>query len=466
LEHLEGDGGDLARRVDLLTRLGEAEYVAGSVDARTHLREAALLAQGQALDLAMANALLVHTRTSFDEEQESDLEKIELLEYVMERLVDVPAVRARVMGALAVELIFVGEVERRAELLDQARELAVQADDDFAFVDVVAARFNAAPRPTWSTAAFRRDFDDVSTALAAAERLGATQWIAVTRLAAAFSTLVLSDGAGFRGHVERLRELAEATQNGVARRMLLLVEQMLMVNDGRLVEAQALSVELFEVWSAAGIPEATTYQGTTGMATRREQGRLAQIIDAWSAFLADHPGAASVDATVAFALAETGDVDRAAARLEAACRNGFRDMPADAGWPLGIGMWSEVAAIVADRAGAATLHALAESWDGVQMATGGINTGPVARHLARLELVLDRSADADRHFAEAIEQSRALGSPVWIARTCLDWAESLLRRGETARARQLVADARNVMEPLALPRLEQQLASLAEQLPG
>jgi class 3 adenylate cyclase len=464
LEHLEGDGDDVARRVALLTRLGEAEWVAGAAEARTHLREAALLAQRGGLDLAMANALLVHTRVSFNEEQESDLEKIALLEDVIEHLVDEPAIRARLMGALAVELIFVGEVERRAELLDRARELAVQAEDDFAFVDVVSARFNAHPRPTWSTAAFRSDHEDVRKALAAAERLGATQWIAGARLAAAFGSLALNDGDAFRGHTERLRELVDGTQNGVARRMLLLLEQMLMVNDGRLVEAQSLSVELFQVWSAAGMPEAVTYQGTTGLATRREQGRLAQIIDGWNAFLAEHPGAASVDATVAFALAETGDLDPAATRLEDACRRRFQDMPADAGWPLAVGMWSEVAAVVADRDSAAILHDLAEPWDGVQMATGGINTGPAARHLARLELVLDRPADADHHFAAAIEESRSLGSPVWIARTCLDWAESLDHRGEAPRARTLVADATTVMDPLSLPRLEQQLAGLPERL--
>jgi len=463
LEHLEEDD-DVALRVDLLTRLGEAEFVAGAGGGPDHLRDAARLAKEAGLDVAMAAALLVHTRTSFNEEQESDPEKIELLEHAMEQLADEPALRARVMGALAVELIFVGEVERRAELLDQARALAVETDDDLAFVDAVVGRFVAFPRTIWTAAAARRDFDDMSTALTAAERLGDAWGIASTHINAAFFALTLNDGPGLREFAARLQELADTTQNNIARRGLLLIEQMVETISGRLVEAQSLSVEMFRVWSAAGLPEAVTYQGTTGVATRREQGRLAQIIDGWSAFLAAHPGASSADATIAFALAETGDIDAAATRLEAASHDGFRDMPADAGWPMAVGMWSEVAAMAADRACASALHEVAEPWDGVQLATGGITTGPTARHLARLEAVLDLPDDADRHFAESIEQSRQLDSPVWIARCCLDWAESLAERGETERARQLVAEAGAAIGSLALPRLQDQLSTLSARL--
>jgi hypothetical protein len=246
--------------------------------------------------------------------------------------------------------------------------------------------------------------------------------------------------------------------------MLLLIEQMVRTIEGQLVEAQSLSIELFRVWSAAGLPEAVTYQGTTGVATRREQARLEQIIEGWSAFLAAYPRAASADATVAFALAETGDLDAAASRLEAASGNGFRDMPADAGWPIAVAMWSEVATMARDRASAAALYELLVAIDGLGVGTGGISLGPVARLLAGLETVLDRPEDADRHFADAIEQSHTLGSPVWIARSCLDWAEALVARGEHDRARELAADAETAMGSLGLTRLEQQAAALRERL--
>lgn len=466
LEHVEDDSHDIEVRVDLLTRLGRAEMAAGSGDVRAHLRDAARLARDAGLDLAMADALLVHTRTSFNEEQEGDPEKVEMLEYAMERLVDEPARRARIMGALAIELIFTGEAERRTELLREAQEIAAATDDALASVDVAMAYFNARPRPNWSASELRRDSEQVPRTVAAARRLGDPHWTASTCLMAGFYALMVNDGDGLRAYAGELAAMAEQAGVGSARRMQLLIGQMIATIEGRLVEAQALSVELFRAWSAAGMPEAVTYQGTTGVGTRREQGRLGQIVEGWSGFLAAHPGAASADATVAFALLETGDVDGAASRLENAARAGFDVMPADAGWPMAVGMWSEVAATVADRESAVTLHRLCEPMDGLSVATGGIVLGPAARHLARLEIVLDRPEDADRHFAEAIEQSRELGSPLWIARCCLDWAEALADRGEKVRDRELVDEANAAMGSLALPRLQEQSASLEARLAG
>jgi hypothetical protein len=123
-------------------------------------------------------------------------------------------------------------------------------------------------------------------------------------------------------------------------------------------------------------------------------------------------------------------------------------------------MWTEVAARVGDREAATVLHEALAPDDGLQCATGGIVLGPFARLLALLETVLDRPDDADRHFADAIAQSEQLGSPVWVARSCLDWAERSAVRGDGERARALIEQAEAAMSSLALPRLEDQLAAL------
>jgi hypothetical protein len=239
---------------------------------------------------------------------------------------------------------------------------------------------------------------------------------------------------------------------------------MLATSEGRLVEAEALSIEAYKVWNDAGMPEALVYRAVASVAIRREQGRLAEIIDPWSRHVEAHPRDSSSKATVAFARLESGDADAAATALHDQAAAGFETMPADAGWPIAIAMWSEIAAAVADRESAGPLHDLAETWDGAQVVTGGINLGPMARLLARLELVLDRPDDADRHFAEAVEQSTSLGSPVWIARCSLDWAESFADRGDTARARELVDRANEAIDTLTLPRLQDQSATLTARL--
>ena len=463
LEHLEGESDDVATRVGLLTRLGRAEFSSGSGGSRDRIREAARQAHDAGLDLELAEALLVHTRTSFDQEQESDPEQIELLEHAMERLADEPALRARIMGKLAIELLYTGDVERRTELLREAREIAATVDDPYTWVDVEQSYFNSRPRPNWSTEEFRRDRAAVPELLAAARTVSDPFVTAATLLLSGFYALGALDGDALRTAAAELGAMAESTRNGAARRMQLLLDQMIATIDGRLVEAQSLSIELVRAWSAAGMPEATTYQGTTGVATRREQARLDQIIEGWSLFLAMHPTASSADSTIAFALLETGDVDGAASRLDAA-RAGLDSMPPDAGWPIAVGMWSEVAAGVADRESAAILHQLLEPIDGGQVVTGGIALGPATRHLARLEVVLDRRKDADRHFAASVEQSRSLDSPVWTARCQLDWADTCFAQGDRNRAAQLLADAEATMGSLDLTRLEQQAVTLRERL--
>ena len=458
LEHLDGESGEVVMRVDLLTRLGQAEHVSGTGDARVHLREAAGLAQQAGLDDAMAAALLVSTRTSFNEGQESDPEKIGLLEDVLERI-DASSLRARLMGALAVELIFVGERERRGALLEEAREIAARSGDPLAIVDVSMYNFNARPRSTWSADRFRRDAELAVEALAASEALGDSWWLTSMLLQNAFNSMLLNDGDALRVHAARLAEMAEGGRNNVALRVSLLVDQMIASLEGRLVEAEARSIEQFDVWRKAGSPEAITYRGVQAFAVRREQGRLAEMLPALEPL--DARPVDAVAAMIAFEHVEAGDLDGAAARLHDMIRAGLGSIPDEAGLPLAWAMWAEVAARVADRDAATVLHDAIAMEDGLMCATGGILLGPVARLLALLETVLDRPDDAERHFADSIAQSQQLGSPVWVARSCLDFAERLAGHGDDARARDLIEQADAAMSSLALPGLEEQRAPLA-----
>jgi hypothetical protein len=459
LEHVEAGDGDPATEVELLTRLGQAEWVSGAGDARTHLRDAARRAKGADLDHAMADALLVSTRSSMDEEQESDPEKIELLEYALDRFEDDPALRSRLMSALAVELIFVGDRARRGPLLEEAHELAVSSGDRFAVVEVAMGRFNARPRSDWSTEIALRDRALNDEAFAASEAIDDVYYKPGLMLAGVFFAITHNDRDALRGYSARLAELAESL-HGTSLRIMLLADQMIATLEGRLVEAEAISIEQFAVWRRAGMPEAVTYRATEQLAVRREQGRLADIIANWSAFAEARPRAASSASTVAFALAESGDLDDAARGLQTAWRADFRTMPDEAGLPLALAGWSEVAAMVRDGEAAQTLHELVSVYDGLQVMTGGIVCGPAARLLAGLELVLDRPDDADAHFHAAIEQAKSLGSPVWVARSCFDWADSLEKRGGRDRARALVEQGDGAIAGLSLPRLERQSSEL------
>jgi hypothetical protein len=67
---------------------------------------------------------------------------------------------------------------------------------------------------------------------------------------------------------------------------------------------------------------------------------------------------------------------------------------------------------------------------------GGWYAGSTARYLALLAAALGQEAATDRWFAQAIEDHTRTGTPPWLARTRVDWAEHLLRRGERERAKE------------------------------
>jgi class 3 adenylate cyclase len=456
---------DIGTRIILLTRRGQAAWTSGTGIGPADLLEAARLAKDAGLHHAMANALLVNVRQSYYLGIEADPEKIELLEYVLERLDGEPALRARIMGALARELVFVGDRTRRIPLLEQARELARASGDPLAIVDCALCDRDAMPmsyRTAETTEATAREY--LAEVLAAAHALGDPYWISQMLCVQTIIAAVRHDGQEMRAAYAAMLELDDASPG--LNVMRIIIPQTIATLEGRLVDADVLSVEVLRLRDVAPA-EALAFTATMQLATRREQGRLADIVPMWIAVAAQGDVNATTGAgaaTAAFVLAETGDRDAAAIRLHAASGDGFRDIPDDLSFPMAAAMWAEAAALVRDRECAARLHEVLTPFDGLNCATGGISCGPYARLLARLEDALDRSVDADRHFAEAIEQSRRLMSPVWIARSQLDWAASLLARQEIERAGELVDAADATIGTLTLPALQQQSAALRARL--
>ena len=458
LELTAANGGDVAMRVDVLTRLGQAVWASGTGDPREHLRAAARLARDAGLWHAMADALLVRVRQSYYQWQESDPEKIALLEQVIERLGDEPALRARTMSALASELVFVGDRSRRGPLLDQARELAIDSGDPVAIVDVASRELEARPHSALTAGYTRKLQAYGADALGAARSLGDPQWIFQMLVLNGVTAVTLNDGDRIRSNGVALDDVAGV--NPYATMLNMVVRQMLAVMEGRLVEADALCNEMMQTTRGITPHELLAYSAMMQLAVRREQARLSEIIPGWG--LA--PQTPPVTATMAFLLAETAQYDDAAMLVTAASRREFEDIADDLSWSVTAGMWAEAAVLVYDRDAAAKLHSLHSPFDELLCATGGINCGPTARLLALLEDVLDRPDDADRHFADAVEQSRSLISPVWIARCQLDWASCLLARNDTQGARELIDDADATIGTLMLPALQQQAMELRTQL--
>jgi class 3 adenylate cyclase len=467
-EHLDFDSHDPAIEVEILTRLARAEWASAGdgSSAGAHVLEAARAAQAAGLDDAMARALLIATRVSFNEEQASNPDKIALLEQALQSIDD-DGLRSRLLAALATELIFVGDTAtRRQALLDESIALAQRSNDPLAIADVAMGYFNARPRSTWTGEQFRLDEAMLRRALAAAHDSGDALAISSLHLSNAFFAFCVGDGDEFRRQVAALDAMAGGGRNPVALRMFLLIKQMLTLIEGRVTEARALALEQYGHWINVSASEALTYRGVQDFASKREQGRLESTIPAWSEFAAAYGERGAAPAAVAFALATVGRIDEAVARLDISYETRFTDIPDEAGWPMAIAMWVETALLVGAHDAAALLHEIILPFDGLQLGTGGFSGGPTARLLARIENMSGDHAAADEHFAAAAAFGDRLGSPMWSARSRLDWAETLLARNERDRAAALADVAEANLANLDLAALRDQLADVRSRLEG
>jgi tetratricopeptide (TPR) repeat protein len=91
--------------------------------------------------------------------------------------------------------------------------------------------------------------------------------------------------------------------------------------------------------------------------------------------------------------------------------------------------------------------------------------GPVAHFLGVLAAALGRFDDADEHFAAAVAFAARTGARGLVTRTHLEWAGSLLARGEVARGREQAAAAQDAAAELDLPALADRATVLLAGLP-
>jgi hypothetical protein len=85
---------------------------------------------------------------------------------------------------------------------------------------------------------------------------------------------------------------------------------------------------------------------------------------------------------------------------------------------------------------------------------GATTYGPVARHLGRLALMLERYDEAEAHLAAASAEHERLGAPIWQADLDHLLGLTLLRRsgGDAARGCTLLRQAAEAARRLPAPR--------------
>jgi class 3 adenylate cyclase/DNA polymerase III delta prime subunit len=448
-ELLEDDPGLGAQRRRALVRLADAQIHSGDTEHRALAVEAAESALADADVEAAVAALTLHWRTSFSEFDEADERKIEMLRDALEHLDLDQVQRADLTGELATELIFTRDIEGRAQALAEFERLLVPLD-----ADVRGTLLNT----SFGRITMRFGAMDELLQEAAAWSLG--QRSSSTR-GAPYSVmwpLTQSDRDGF----DRAADAAIAAMDDPFSEAHSVVWRVpIAVAEGDLEDAERLARELLGLMDELAMQERSVYRSTTSFAIERERGHLANQLIYWGSVMDDvHPSSASA-AAVAYMRLVTGDPDGAAELLD---RFDLSDIADDAGYVMSIAMMTEViAAIGTDAQARAVLEHLLPG-AGTHCLTGGLYLGPLNRLTA---LTLDRLGDHDaavEHFGLAVDAATAMRFPTWTARTNLDLAESLIRRGRADEARSALDHAGDALAGHDLPENSSRLTAVRTQL--
>jgi class 3 adenylate cyclase/tetratricopeptide (TPR) repeat protein len=430
-------GGEPTNRCELLIGLGEAQRQVGNADYRGTLLDAAALAQEVGDTDRLCRAVLANSRGWFSQVLVVDSERVKALEAAARALPHEDSRRARVLGLLALELIYSDDRARCRALANEALEIARAASDPVA----LARTLQPVVQATWGpdTLAERqlllgelselaRHLEDPRLGFFAAE-------------AAMMVGTEIGDREQVQSNLASMRTLASSVPEPFLTYVVTLHDAGWARVEGHLEESERLALAAFEAGTASGQPDALQTLGALLSHVRTAQGRSGELIDQVVQF-ADGPDSASAwRAAAARILLENGHEDEARTR---ALAEDVSNVPRDPIWLAGTFIWADVFARLGASDRAAELYGLLEPLAGQLVVAGQLVYESVDWALGELSRTLERYEDAERHFAASVEIEARLGAPLSIARSRVGWARTLIARGRPAdldRATQMLEQA-------------------------
>lgn len=254
--------------------------------------------------------------------------------------------------------------------------------------------------------------------------------------------MTLADRAGIDVEVAALGEVAESLRQPAQRWSVLTSRTMVALMDGRLDEAE----ELIERTSAAG---ELTYRFNADVSRRvqlfllhRARGRLAEVEHVLAQAVHQYPALHRFTCVLANVHAELGHERAARDAIAVAMAHDLRREYVDEEWLFAVNTLPDVAAFLRDDHLARELYDLLLPYERLYSQAPVEGTfGAIARGLGVLAAQLQRFDDAERHFADAIEIERSMRAWPWLAHAQHGLGETLLARGEAARARAVLDEA-------------------------
>jgi hypothetical protein len=436
------DEADSSLDADLAAHQAEAEMLTGVPGWQDTMHEAARAAERLGDARLMARSLCLSQRGVLIEEspEPADNEKIALLERALEIAADDPGLTAELNGALALELLFTGDNERRAQLVAATEAYGATLDDPVERHRVERLAGQARSSRSYTREEFgasaERSWAEVDEILRRREYDVAGSYF----FGLFYMTMWL--GRPDRARIlERYGALVEDYPHPLHAGNLELARMTTALIDGRLDEADSLATNVGRLYTAHGREvEATIYSSSGQLQVARERFGLGPMIELL--FGLPTGDAASSKPTagrglITLGLAEAGRIDEAVANLDRFGSADFADLPDDSGLPVAMSAFANAAALVEHGPACRAMYEHLLRVADIHQVTGGWYLGSTAGYLATVTDALGRPDEADQWFARAEAEHEIMRTPTWLARGRLDWAESKRRRGDSGQATEL-----------------------------
>ncbi|MDQ6806735.1 MAG: AAA family ATPase [Actinomycetota bacterium] len=439
------DHAHVHARVEVTISLGEAQLRAGFRAFRDTLLDGARGALELGDPGLLARAAIANNRGFISSIGEVDKERVRTLEQALEVYDPAPsAVRARLLGQLAVELTFGGDWELRRSHSDEAVAMARELGDPGTLGMVLCQRIAALSHAS----TVEQRIADADEATSIANELEDPLLMYYAETYRGFAALQVGDMAGADLHIERQHRLAVKLRQPILSWYDMVIRAKRELVAGSVAEADRLALAGFEAGQEAGQPDAFRWFAGQLFTIRLHQGRLDEL----AAALAAAPPRAGRSRTVplltqallATISTELGREEEARKAYERLMARDLTDVPYDFSWLAVVALAAAVAARLSDRPRIEMLISMLAPYRDRYVDMGSSWLGSTAHYLGLLQARAGDIAAAEGCFQDALAAEAAVGADAWVARTQLAYADALRERGlddDLSRAAELTEEA-------------------------
>ena len=387
---------------------------------------------------------------------------IALLREGLERIGDSDChLRALLLARLAMAVAWSDEGTHRISLIREAGALASTSGDPALILQVLLARWFA----EWEPSGFEERWGIATELMERASLSGDRETLLLCRLFWVTCLLERGEMTEFLRQLTVFEEAAEVLRQPEALWYAALLRSVHALHEGRLAEAEALSLRFTEIGEMIGDANVFHSRMAHKIILAWETGKTEELVAVALQGCDAYPSVVGWRAAYTWSLGQAGKLNECRREFEALARRGFGNIPRRMDWGVTMAFLSDVAALLGARQDAGDIYRLLEPLRGRSLVLGlcVANWGCASRALGSLAHTMGRDAEAAELFLEAISVDDHAGARAWAARDRYEYArlcQHSADRDVSERAASMLREAEQVSAELGLSDLALRLDGL------